>query len=83
MRDFEGTIDTQSHGTEFVYTPNDPEELKNLAAQYPEKVEEFNRGKKGLVGLFMGEVMKSSGGKIDPKAANRMIIEELNKRNKG
>lgn len=48
--------------------------------KYPEKIKEYNNGKKGLVGLFMGEVMKSTGGKADPAVANKMIIQELNKR---
>lgn len=47
---------------------------------YPEKILEFHRGKKGLVGLFMGEVMKLSGGKADPAMANKIILEELQKR---
>jgi len=48
--------------------------------RYPEKVSEYHRGKKGLVGLFMGEVMKISKGKADPGTASRLITEELNKR---
>ena len=49
--------------------------------KYPEKIREYHKGKKGLVGLFMGEVMRSTGGKADPSAANKIIIQELNKRN--
>ena len=48
--------------------------------KYQEKVSEYNNGKKGLVGLFMGEVMKSTRGKADPSLANKMIIQELDKR---
>ena len=48
--------------------------------KYPEKIREYHNGKKGLVGLFMGEVMKSTGGKADPSLANKMIIQELEKR---
>lgn len=47
--------------------------------RYPEKVQEFKNGKKGLVGLFMGEVMKISKGKADPKTANRLVMEALEK----
>jgi aspartyl-tRNA(Asn)/glutamyl-tRNA(Gln) amidotransferase subunit B len=47
--------------------------------KYPEKIREYHNGKKGLVGLFMGEVMKSTGGKADPSLANKMIIQELDK----
>ena len=46
-------------------------------AKYPEKVEEYKSGKKGLVGLFMGEVMKLSKGKADPKKANQILREKL------
>jgi aspartyl-tRNA(Asn)/glutamyl-tRNA(Gln) amidotransferase subunit B len=48
--------------------------------KYPEKIREYHIGKKGLVGLFMGEVMKSTGGKADPSTANKLIIQELDKR---
>jgi len=48
--------------------------------KYPEKIREFHNGKKGLVGLFMGEVMNSTGGKADPSMANKLIIQELDKR---
>jgi aspartyl-tRNA(Asn)/glutamyl-tRNA(Gln) amidotransferase subunit B len=45
--------------------------------KYPEKVEEYRTGKKGLLGLFMGEVMKLSGGKADPKIASKLVKEAL------
>ena len=47
--------------------------------KYPEKVEEYKGGKKGLIGLFMGEVMKLSRGKADPKVANQLVREALEK----
>ena len=46
-------------------------------ALYPDKVEEYKNGKKGLIGLFMGEVMKMSKGKADPKKASSIIREQL------
>ena len=48
--------------------------------KYPEKIKEYHQGKKGLVGLFMGEVMKLSQGKADPKATKELVIHELEKR---
>lgn len=57
--------------------------LKELAkqaiAKYPEKVAEYKSGKVGLIGLFMGEVMKLSKGKADPKVANQIVKEILDK----
>jgi aspartyl-tRNA(Asn)/glutamyl-tRNA(Gln) amidotransferase subunit B len=44
---------------------------------YPDKVAEYRSGKKGILGLFMGEVMRLSGGKADPKKTNSMIREAL------
>jgi aspartyl-tRNA(Asn)/glutamyl-tRNA(Gln) amidotransferase subunit B len=46
-------------------------------ATYPAKVEEYRGGKKGVLGLFMGEVMKLSKGKADPKAANQLVRQKL------
>jgi len=48
-------------------------------AKHPEKVAEYKGGKKGLIGLFMGEVMKLSKGKADPKLANQLVREALEK----
>ncbi|WP_423149523.1 Asp-tRNA(Asn)/Glu-tRNA(Gln) amidotransferase subunit GatB [Rubrolithibacter danxiaensis] len=44
---------------------------------YPDKVTEYHKGKKGVLGLFMGEIMRLSKGKIDPKTANKLVIEKL------
>ena len=43
------------------------------------KVAEYRSGKKGLMGLFMGEVMKKSQGKADPKVATKLLTELLEK----
>jgi aspartyl-tRNA(Asn)/glutamyl-tRNA(Gln) amidotransferase subunit B len=55
--------------------------IKELVAQviakYPEKVIEYRGGKKGLLGLFVGEVMKLSKGKADPKMTNKLVTENL------
>ncbi|HLP13283.1 MAG TPA: Asp-tRNA(Asn)/Glu-tRNA(Gln) amidotransferase subunit GatB [Flavobacteriales bacterium] len=53
--------------------------VEQVLAKYPEKVAEYKGGKTGLAGLFMGEVMKLSGGKADPKATNKLLNELLNK----
>jgi aspartyl-tRNA(Asn)/glutamyl-tRNA(Gln) amidotransferase subunit B len=44
----------------------------------PDKVVEFRKGKKGLIGLFMGEVKKLSKGKADPRLANEILLQKLN-----
>lgn len=51
--------------------------VKQAIAKYPEKVIEYNNGKASLLGLFMGEVMKLSKGKADPKAATEIVKKML------
>jgi aspartyl-tRNA(Asn)/glutamyl-tRNA(Gln) amidotransferase subunit B len=47
--------------------------MQQAMAQYPDKVEAYRNGNKGLLGLFMGEVMKGTKGKADPKRANEVV----------
>ncbi|GAB4239532.1 MAG: Asp-tRNA(Asn)/Glu-tRNA(Gln) amidotransferase subunit GatB [Ekhidna sp.] len=44
---------------------------------FPEKVEAYHGGKKGLTGFFMGEVMKKTNGKAHPKQANDVVVRLL------
>lgn len=53
--------------------------IDEAIAKFPEKVTEYKAGKTSLVGLFMGEVMKLSKGKADPKIANKMVMETLDR----
>ena len=51
--------------------------IEQALAGMPEKVSEYKRGKKGLIGLFVGEVKKLSKGKADPKLTNQLLLEKL------
>jgi aspartyl-tRNA(Asn)/glutamyl-tRNA(Gln) amidotransferase subunit B len=51
--------------------------IHNAIAKFPDKVKEYQNGKKGVLGLFMGEIMKSSKGRIDPQKTNQLLIKEL------
>jgi aspartyl-tRNA(Asn)/glutamyl-tRNA(Gln) amidotransferase subunit B len=51
--------------------------VEQVIREFPLKVEEFKNGKKGIVGMFMGEVMKRSKGKADPKVANEILTKKL------
>jgi len=54
------------------------EEWVNAAiAKMPDKVKEYQSGKKGLIGLFAGEVKKISKGKADMQIANKLLEEKL------
>lgn len=46
-------------------------------ANNPEEVERYRKGKKGLMGFFMGEVMKASEGKADPKVVSALLRKKL------
>lgn len=60
---------------------SDEESLKPIVeailADNKAKVAEYRSGKKGLMGMFMGQVMKKSHGKADPKVATRILTELL------
>ncbi|MEB3229077.1 MAG: Asp-tRNA(Asn)/Glu-tRNA(Gln) amidotransferase subunit GatB [Synechocystis sp.] len=56
---------------------SDPEELttiiKAVIADHPKELEKFRSGKGNMQGFFVGQVMKRTGGKADPKLTNQLI----------
>ena len=53
--------------------------ISEVLKNNPEKVVEYKKGKKGLIGLFVGEVKKISKGKADPKVTTQLLEQELSK----
>ena len=53
--------------------------IDEAIAATPAKVAEYKAGKQSLVGMFMGDVMKLSKGKADPKIASKLVKESLDK----
>ncbi|MES2379920.1 MAG: Asp-tRNA(Asn)/Glu-tRNA(Gln) amidotransferase subunit GatB [Bacteroidota bacterium] len=53
--------------------------IDEAIAANPAKVAEYKAGKQSLVGMFMGDVMKLSKGKADPKIASKLVKESLDK----
>ncbi|HET9278377.1 MAG TPA: Asp-tRNA(Asn)/Glu-tRNA(Gln) amidotransferase subunit GatB [Flavitalea sp.] len=51
--------------------------VNEVLNKMPEKVMEYKKGKKGLIGLFVGEVKKVSKGKADPKLTNDILLKKL------
>ena len=51
--------------------------IEDVIKEFPLKVEAYKSGKKGIVAMFMGEVMKRSKGKADPKVANELLRKKL------
>ncbi|QEC41845.1 Asp-tRNA(Asn)/Glu-tRNA(Gln) amidotransferase subunit GatB [Pseudobacter ginsenosidimutans] len=52
--------------------------VEEVLQKMPEKVAEYKKGKKGLMGLFVGEVKKVSKGKADPRLTNDILLKKLN-----
>jgi aspartyl-tRNA(Asn)/glutamyl-tRNA(Gln) amidotransferase subunit B len=52
--------------------------VDEVMAAMTDKVAEFRKGKKGLIGLFTGEVRKRSRGKADPVKTQQILMKKLN-----
>jgi len=48
-----------------------------VLAANPGQVETYKAGKEGVLGFFVGQVMKETGGKADPKVVNKLLREKL------
>jgi aspartyl-tRNA(Asn)/glutamyl-tRNA(Gln) amidotransferase subunit B len=48
-----------------------------VLAANPQQVETYRGGKEGVLGFLVGQVMKETGGKADPKVVNRLLREKL------
>ena len=51
--------------------------VEQVLAANPDKVQEYKKGKKGLIGLFVGEVKKISKGQADPKMTTQLLEQKL------
>ncbi|MCQ9200127.1 MAG: Asp-tRNA(Asn)/Glu-tRNA(Gln) amidotransferase subunit GatB [Prochlorococcus marinus CUG1437] len=52
--------------------------IDELINQHPNEVQAFKNGKTKLLGFFVGQLMKRTKGKADPKLANKLLMEKLN-----
>ena len=51
--------------------------IETVLQRFPDKVAEYKKGKKGLIGMFMGEIMRAAKGKADPKTTQQLLEEKL------
>ena len=62
---------------------SDPKELEKIVKivldKNTDKVQQFKSGKEKLYGFFVGEIMKASSGKANPKLVNDILKKELKK----
>ena len=50
---------------------------EEVIKENPSEVEKYRSGKKGVLGFFVGQVMKKTGGKANPKLVNQILTELL------
>ncbi|WP_419546647.1 Asp-tRNA(Asn)/Glu-tRNA(Gln) amidotransferase subunit GatB [Microcystis sp.] len=51
--------------------------IEDIIAAHPSELEKFRAGKTNLKGFFVGQVMKKSGGKADPKLTSQILDQKL------
>ena len=51
--------------------------IDKILSENESQVEAYRRGKEGLLGFFVGQVMKETGGKANPKVVNERLREKL------
>ena len=51
--------------------------VDRILSASPSQVEQYRGGKEGLLGFFVGQVMRETQGKADPKVVNELLREKL------
>ena len=51
--------------------------IEEVIAQNPTLRDDYKAGKTRAQGFVMGQIMKKTGGKVNPGVANKLIIKEL------
>ena len=82
INDPQTNVEDLVHKLGLIHDTNDDsiaELVDQIILDYPDKVKEYRSSKKakGLIGMFMGELMKRSKGKADPKKANELLLNKL------
>jgi aspartyl-tRNA(Asn)/glutamyl-tRNA(Gln) amidotransferase subunit B len=49
-----------------------------VIAAHPKELEQYRNGKTKMLGFFVGQVMKQTGGRADPKLTNQLLAKKLN-----
>jgi aspartyl-tRNA(Asn)/glutamyl-tRNA(Gln) amidotransferase subunit B len=51
--------------------------IDRIVAEHPQQVDAYRSGKDGLLGFFVGQVMRETSGKANPKVVNERLREKL------
>lgn len=85
---FEQTVQTGEDPKKIVESKgliqiSDPEEIlpiiNEVIEKNPDNVEKYKAGNDKLFGFFVGQVLKATGGKANPKIVNELILQQLKK----
>ncbi|MBD1941708.1 Asp-tRNA(Asn)/Glu-tRNA(Gln) amidotransferase subunit GatB [Coleofasciculus sp. FACHB-712] len=69
----------ESKGVKQISDKGELEKIINeVIAANPKELEQYRSGKTKLLGFFVGQVMKQTGGQADPKLTNQMMAKKLN-----
>ena len=69
----------ESKGVKQISDKGELEKIINeVLAANPKELEQYRSGKTKLLGFFVGQVMKQTGGQADPKLTNQMMAQKLN-----
>ncbi|MBD1900333.1 Asp-tRNA(Asn)/Glu-tRNA(Gln) amidotransferase subunit GatB [Trichocoleus sp. DQ-A3] len=69
----------ESKGVKQISDKGELEKIINeVLAANPKELEQYRSGKTKLLGFFVGQVMKQTGGQADPKLTNQMMAKKLN-----
>jgi aspartyl-tRNA(Asn)/glutamyl-tRNA(Gln) amidotransferase subunit B len=52
--------------------------VAEVIAAFPSELEQYKAGKTKMLGFFVGQVLKKTGGKADPKLTNQIVAKQLN-----
>jgi len=76
-----GENPTQIVETKGLMQISDPSKISpiidKIIAKNPDNVAKFKAGNSKLLGFFVGQVLKNTGGKANPKVVNELLIQKL------
>jgi aspartyl-tRNA(Asn)/glutamyl-tRNA(Gln) amidotransferase subunit B len=75
----EGAIKAEDYLSRVVVSDEDAlaPVIDAVIAAHPEQAETYRGGKEGVLGFFVGQVMRETQGKADPKVVNQLLREKL------
>jgi len=51
--------------------------IDEVLLAHPQELEQYRKGKTKLQGFFVGQIMKKTGGRAEPKITNQLLVQKL------